>query len=180
MTNKQRAAISRLIKNYPYSEHNVAADLFNEIGNFKSRKFLTRGELIKILKWKSPRPMQRYEMNTELNVRAITKAAFTTNHEGVRIHTLTLLHGVNYPAASAILMFYDRTRYPVLDIRVWKQLHKIGLVKTNEKGKGFKNEEWLEYLKIFREAAKEFGVPVRHLEKSFFDKDQAEQEGNLY
>ena len=63
-------------------------------------------------------------------------------NELLRMHLLTALNGVNYPAASAILMFYDRKRYPVLDIRVWQQLYKAGLVhfeSTRDRISAFSN-----------------------------------------
>ena len=61
--------------------------------------------------------------------------------EKLKIHILTALIGVKYPSASAILMFIDRN-YPVLDIRVWKQLYNLNYVNSNPNGQNFTLEEW--------------------------------------
>ena len=96
------------------------------------------------------------------------------------MHILTALNGVNYPAASAILMFYDRTQYPIIDIRVWKQLYKAGLVTTNARGQSFRLKEWEKYLEIIRTLAKSTNLTARQVEKRLFDIDKNEQVGNLY
>jgi hypothetical protein len=87
---------------------------------------------------------------------------------------------VKYPAVSAILMFYDKTKYPVIDIRVWKQLYKTGLVNTNSLGRGFKLDEWEKYLAVIRKIAKELKLTPRQVEKRLYDIDKREQAGTLY
>ena len=175
MTKSQSAKIATVIKNYPYEEDKKTTELFSKFGNLKRRTHLTKEEAIEILKWKSPRPLPHYEKNTDAEYRIITEAAFSTEHEGLKMHTLRALKGVHYPAASAILMFHDPKRYPVIDIRVWQQLYAIGFVKTNPRGQSFSLDEWLIYLTVMREIADEFELPVRHIEKRFFDWHKDEQ-----
>jgi hypothetical protein len=82
--------------------------------------------------------------------------------------------------ASAILMFYDRTQYPIIDIRVWRQLYNAGLVTTNPRGQGFRLKEWEKFLEIIRDFAKKTKLTARQVEKRLFDIDKNEQVGNLY
>ena len=162
------------------SENEKTMKLFRSLASLRERGFLTKKEFIEISKWKSPRPLKHYEENDEKLVKEITKAAFATKNEKIKIHILTALKGVNYPTASAILMFYDPQKYPVLDIRVWQQLYKEKLVDTNAKGQNFTLEEWEKYLEVIRRIAKKFGLTVREVEKSFFDYHRNMQKGNLY
>jgi hypothetical protein len=180
MTSQQRNAIARLIDEYPYKEDEKTHLLFSEFGELKKQGYILRSDALRILRWKSPRPTRFYIQNSESDFRSITEAAFLSRNERLRMHSLTALKGVKYPAASAILMFYDPKQYPVIDIRVWQQLHRLNFVTTNSKGQGFSLDEWITYLDIMRDAAREFRLPVRQLEKRFFDLDQAERKENLY
>ena len=175
MTNQQRKAIEQLIDEYPYKEDEETMLLFSELAGMKKQGFIYRSDALRILRWKSPRPTRHYEKNSESDFRSITESAFSTRNERLRMHSLTALNGVKYPAASALLMFYDPNEYPVIDIRVWKQLYKLNLVNTNPGGQGFSLDEWITYLEIMRNAALEFHIPVRQLEKRFFDLDRVEQ-----
>ncbi|MCW5911945.1 MAG: hypothetical protein KIT62_12770 [Cyclobacteriaceae bacterium] len=170
------------IKRTPDFEDEKTQVLFKGIGDIKKQGYLTKEQGIKILKWKSPRPLRHYQKNSEEDFLGISKIAFNSTDERIRIHILTALNGVNYPAASAILMFYDKTKYPIIDIRVWKQLYKAGLVDTNERGQGFRLKEWEKYLEIIRALALKMNLTPRQVEKRLFDIDRNEQEqiGNLY
>jgi transcriptional antiterminator len=154
--------------------------LFESLRNIKKQGFITKEQGIKILKWKSPRPLKRYESNLEISFKEISQTAFNSKNERIKIHILTALNGVKYPAASAILMFYDKTKYPVIDIRVWKQLYKSGLVKTNPSGQGFNLNEWEKYLEIIRMIANKAKLTPRQVEKRLYDIDKKEQIGTLY
>lgn len=168
------------IKKTPDYEDKKTLTLFEKIGDIKSQGYITKAQAIEVLKWKSPRPLRYYQLNTESDFITISKLAFESPVEKLGIHILTALNGVNYPSASAILMFYDRTKYPIIDIRVWKQLHKAGLVKTNARGQGFRLNEWEKYLNLIREIAINAKLTPRQVEKRLFDIDKSEQTGNLY
>ena len=154
--------------------------LFLKFPCLKKQGFVTKEQFIEIAKWKSSRPLKHYEANDERIVKEVTGIAFATKNEKIKIHILTALKGVNYPTASAILMFYDQVKYPVLDIRVWQQLYKAKLVDTNEKGQNFTLEEWKKYLEVIREKAKEFGLTARQVEKRLFDYDKSTRSEKLY
>jgi thermostable 8-oxoguanine DNA glycosylase len=154
--------------------------IFHLTRSLKEQGFLTKEVALKILKWKSPRPLKHYEKNTDDDFELITKNAFLQTNEKLKIHILTALTGVNYPSASAILMFYDQTKYPVIDIRVWRQLHKNQFVTENPNGQNFRLSQWIKYLDVIRKISKELEISPRQLEKRLFDYDKLTQIGTLY
>ncbi|WP_423130163.1 hypothetical protein [Gaoshiqia sp. Z1-71] len=173
-------SIYEIIKNMPDKEDKTTLDLFDIVGDIKQLGFLDKDKAIRILKWKSPRPLIRYESNSELDFIDITKLAFGTQNDKLKIHILTSLMGVSYPAASALLMFYDKTIFPVIDIRVWKELYNAGLVSNNERGQGFTLEQWWTYVKIIRKISHETNLTARQVEKRLFDYNKVNQKGTLY
>jgi len=174
------STINKIIAKTADFEDSKTLELLNLSKLIKEQGYLTKEQTIKILKWKSPRPLRFYEQNSDIEIKTITKLAFQQNNDSLKIHILTALKGVNYPSASAILMFYEPKNYPVLDIRVWKQLYKNKLVTTNSKGQNFTLEQWSNYLKIIRSLAKENNLTSRQVEKRLFDYDKSTQIGNLY
>ena len=77
-------------------------------------------------------------------------------------------------------MFYDPKQYPVIDIRVWRQLYNYGLLTENPKGQSFTLNQWGIYLNLVREIAKELSLTPRQVEKRLFDYDKENQVGTLY
>jgi hypothetical protein len=173
------STINKIIAKTPIFEDSKTLELFEYFDSLKEQGFLTKEQGLKILKWKSPRPLKHYNKNSSEDFEKITRLAFQQNDEKLKIHILTALVGVKYPSASAILMFLDKN-YPVLDIRVWKQLYKLKYVKTNPNGQNFTLKEWDKYLKVIREIASEHNTNARQIEKKLFDFDKTNQTGNLY
>lgn len=97
----------------------------------------------------------------------------------MKIHILTSLNGVSYPATSALLMFYDKKVFPNIDIRLWKELHNAGFVTDNERGHGFTLEQWWKYVNIIRQLAKETSLIARQVEKRLFDYNKQNQKRKI-
>lgn len=161
-------------------EDKKTIELFKQFKSLEKQDSLTKEQLLQILRWKSPRPLRHYEANSEKDIREITTLAFATKNDSLKIHILTALTGVNYPAASAILMFYNRTKFPVLDIRVWRQLYAAKLVDTNPRGQNFTLKQCEKYIQVIRQLATELNLTARQVEKRLFDHDKKNQVGNLY
>jgi hypothetical protein len=176
---KMTNTIDKIINETPIIEDSNTLKLLEYFESIKKQGFLTKDQGLKILKWKSPRPLKHYNKNSNEDFKKITKLAFQQKDEKLKIHILTALIGVKYPSASAILMFLDQ-KYPVLDIRVWKQLYRLKYVKTNPNGQNFSLEEWNTYLKVIRNIASEYNTNARQIEKQLFDFDKANQIGHLY
>ena len=173
------STIDKIITETPIFEDLKTSEMFEYFDSLKQPRFLTKEQCLKILKWKSPRPLKHYNKNSNEDFIKITRLAFSQNDEKLKIHILTALVGVKYPSASAILMFLDKN-YPVLDIRVWKQLYNLKFVKTNPNGQSFTLDEWNIYLKTIRSIANQYNTNSRQIEKKLFDYDKANQIGNLY
>jgi hypothetical protein len=177
---QSKIVINKIINETPDFEDKVAIDLFALSSIFRKQGFINKSQAINILKWKSSRPLRHYSKNSDEDFIQITKLAFEQNSDRLKIHILTSLSGVNYPSASALLMFYDKEKYPIIDIRVWKQLYNHKLVKENSRGQNFTLNQWGKYIEIIRELATEHNVTARQVEKRLFDYDKATQKGKLY
>ena len=170
--------IDKIIQNTSYQEDVKTLEIFKIVEQEEGS--LSRNTIIKILKWKSPRPLRFYNKNEEVYIKNITQLSFKEKNDKLKIHILTALKGVNYPSASSILMFKNPDFYPVLDIRVWKQLYKNNLVSVNPRGIGFTLDQWDSYVKIIRSLSRKYNTTAREIEKKLFDYDKLTQEGNLY
>ena len=167
-------------KNLDIQEHEKTKQLIAELQTAKNRRCLSKPELVKISKWKSPRAIQLINSNSELSIKKLTKEAFATRSEKRKIELLTKLKGVSLPMASSILMLLNPKRYGVIDIRVWELLYEMGTMTTNSKGVNFKFNEWYSYLVIIRHFANKFKVSARDIERTLFNVHLEYQEGNLY
>ena len=83
----------------------------------RRRGWLTRSELLRIARWKTPRSGPRVARNSEKRVREITRRALSAADERARVLELLRLSGVGVPTASVILHFCHREPYPILDVR---------------------------------------------------------------
>ncbi len=173
-------SLEKILKSQPDYEDLATTGLFATLAGIKARGFLTKKQLLQILNWKSPRPRRHYELNSEKEIKEITKLAFSTKNDCLKIHILTALSGVNYPSASAILMFYDRKRFPVLDIRVWKQLYNLKELTTNSRGQAFTLKQCEQYFAVIRKNSKKFTLTARQVEKRLFDYDKIYQNEPIY
>jgi hypothetical protein len=178
MTDREK--ILKTISETTDATDEATTNLFKLAASIKKKGFISKDLGLKILKWKSPRPIRHYGKNSKADFEMITKIAFKQKDEKIKIHILTALTGVNYPGASAILMFYAPNQYPVIDIRVWKQLYSSGLLTENPKGQNFTLTQWEIYLNVIRQIAKELALTPRQVEKRLFDHDKKYQIGTLY
>lgn len=169
-----------ILKNIPNFEDNKTIALFEEFDALGNQDYLSKEQILKILMWKSPRPKHLYYSNSEEDINEITHHAFKTENDSLKIHILTALKGVSYPAASAILMFHNPKKFAVIDIRVWRQLYKAKLVDSNPIGQNFSLKECKIFYQIIRKLARKMNLTARQVEKRIFDYDKQTQEGNLY
>lgn len=153
--------------------------LFNEIGkNIKNMGYLKKDELLEIVRWKSARAIRKAEANSEEIIEKITRFAFETDSEEVKMRVLTSLNGVSIPMASSILTIPYPELYGIIDIRGWHTLYNLGLV--DYKKDVFNIKDWLLYLKIIRDIGKKYGITPREVDKAIFMYDRINRKGNLY
>lgn len=129
---------------------------------------LNQKKLVRIAHWKSPRSSNLCNNNDEDFVREVTLVAFSSPHERLKIEVLTLLSGIDWKCASAILHFCSQERYPVLDFRaLWS------LTLDDPDTKCF--EFWWRYTLICRKLAEEAGVSMRDLDRALWQYSKEKQ-----
>jgi hypothetical protein len=134
----------------------------------RQRGHLMKSELEAVGRWKAPRVVPKVLVNEESFIHEATRIALSTSHERMRIETLTLLHGVQYPMASVILHFCHADRYPIIDFRA---LWSLGF----EEVPAYSFEFWMEYVYCCRDLADKAGVDMRTLDKSLWQHSKQHQ-----
>lgn len=158
-------ALPGLVSRYEYATGN----LFNLKPKIDKQGFLTKADLWKVARWKSPRSAGHTEKNTDDFVREISGIAFTSKNERVRIEVLSLLNGVQWPTASVILHFFHKDPYPILDFRA---LYSISIEEPPDYGFGF----WWSYVEFCRRLAKQSGLSMRDLDRALWQYSKENQE----
>ena len=126
-----------------------------------ARGHLTRGEFLRLCEWKSARSRPRCRRNGARKIETLTRAAFATPDEAVKMDLLLLLDGVSWPTASTILHFCDPRPYPVLDVRAtWT----VGFAKPPRYTMAF----WLGYVAFTRGLAARVGLSMRVVDKALW------------
>lgn len=62
-------------------EDSKTSILFNYFKDLSSQNFLNKEQLLKILMWKSPRPLNHYLQNSEEEIKEITTLAFSLTND---------------------------------------------------------------------------------------------------
>lgn len=151
--------ISHWAAKYSYPQGDVVPI---EIGN-KARKagVLTREEFLQVARWKSARPSKHHKKNDEQMVQDVTRLAFSTSSETLRLRSLTLLTGVSDRTASAILHMCHRDPYPMMDVRAF------GALGVEKRPRNW-SAVWPEYTKACRELADRASVDMRILDRALW------------
>jgi len=173
-------SVEALLQRELVEEDPATAALMGELAEVRRRGWFTRGELLRMCRWKSPRALRHYAANRAAAVRRISRAVLTARSEERRLELLTRLRGVSVPTASAVLTLIDPRRYGVLDIRAWQLLFGLGSVDRKPAGRGFTLRDWLEYLGELRRHARRLGVTARAVEYTLFQCHRKFQKGRLY
>lgn len=103
------------------SEHSPYFESISQV--LQRRGFLLKEEFISICEWKTRRQRNRYQENSEEDIRNIT-AAVISIHPNIeeQIDNLIQLNGVGVPVASAILTVIFPEDYCVLVYRAWRAI----------------------------------------------------------
>ena len=130
---------------------------------------LTRPQFLKVCEWKSVRTRPSCRRNRAGKIETLTRAAFATSDEALKISLLRLLDGVEWPTASTILHFCDVRPYPILDYRaIWS----LGLRKPPS----YSMEVWLAYLAFTRDLSARLDLPIRTLDKALWQYSKERQQ----
>ena len=174
-------AISSLIRSHqPIAEDLRFTELVRRLRPARTRKYLTKGDLVAVCRWKSPRVLPLILQNSHHHIRKLTEAALGTRVEAVRMKALISLRGVSVPMASSALSALNAQRYGVIDIRVWKLLYKYRLVTGRAAGTHLSVSDWEQFLVVIRSCAKALSISARSVEHTLFRIHQKRASGPLY
>ena len=134
------------------------------------RGSFSRPDFLAVCRWKSPRIVHQCTTNTDDFIESVTRTALTTKDERLRIEVLTLLNGVGWPTASALLHFGTRDVYPILDFRV---LWSLGFWELPT----YEHKFWSAYTSYCRALAHEAGVSMRVLDRALWQYSKDNQPG---
>jgi hypothetical protein len=162
-------AILTLIKSHwPTAEDPKFTALTQRLRPAYGRKYLTKGDLAAVCKWKSQRVLPLILKNNHHQIRKFTAEALAARVERARIKALIRLHGVSIPMASSILTALNSERYGVIDIRVWRLLHEHKLVTSRPRGTHLTLSDWEEFLAVIRSCATALSMPARSVEHTLY------------
>jgi hypothetical protein len=134
----------------------------------RARGHLEREEFLQICRWKTARSKSRVAGNNQFTVRTITRAAFATKDESLKMDLLRTLDGVEWPTASTLLHFCDEQPYPILDYRA---LWSLGYDKPPH----YTMESWLAYLDFTRRLAKRLRQEIRTIDRALWQCSKEQQ-----
>jgi len=134
----------------------------------RSVRYLSKVDFTEICSWKSPRSKHQCASNNEDIISELTRASLGSPLEELRITYLTLLRGVSWPTASAILHFCHEEEYPILDFRA---LWSLGV---KDEGK-YNFELWWSYTKKCRSLALKSGMSLRELDMALWQYSKENQ-----
>jgi hypothetical protein len=120
-----------------------------------------REDLKVIVRWKSARRAALIDDNSDLDIaRSLRFASDSRTSERSAIETLTKLHGVGIPVASAILTLINPDRYTIIDYRA---LESLGVTDWPDSA-----EYYLAYLAACRELARRYHKSPRTLDRALW------------
>lgn len=148
---------------YDYTDRLREEKIMNVIApKVKQARFLERDDFLEVCAWKTKRSKSRCAKNSEEYVKEITSIALTTKNERVRIESLTLLDGVDWPTASVFLHFFHTEKYPILDYRA---LNALGV---DSKTVHYNFDFWNSYVEECRRLSKEANLDMRTLDRALW------------
>jgi len=168
--------IEKYSNRYQYGDLSSEKAIFDSIKQYK--EFLDVKILYQIVSWKSPRSKNKVKNNTKTFIKEVTEKSFSSKDERFIIEALTLLQGVKYAVASAILFFRYPTKYTIIDYRAWWTLQKAGYIKEKFPGV-IRYKHWEKYLNICRKISGNEGCTLRKLDKALWQYSKENQNGNI-
>jgi len=131
-----------------------------------------REDLKVIVRWKSARRAALIDDNSDLDIaRSLRFASDSRTSERSAIETLTKLHGVGIPVASAILTLINPDRYTIIDYRA---LESLGVTDWPDSV-----EYYLGYLAACRELARRYHKSLRTLDRALWQWSKELSQGEV-
>jgi hypothetical protein len=164
-----------LVKQYD-DEEKVYSDFDMLSSTLNGKTFLTKEDLLKIVKWKmarlwAKRHLKEIEKNLDSKIIEVTGKALKVSDDKSRIELLTEIHQVGVPLASTILSMLDPKKYAVVDINGWYALY-------GKEKKSFSANDFAVYNAKVRELCSRCSMTAREIDKALFMKGKIERTNN--
>ena len=121
----------------------------------------TKNRFLEVCYWKTPRSKKHCEKNSEELIVEVSRIAFSSKLEEVRIKSWMMLQGVQWPTASVFLHLFHRDQYPILDVRA---LEALG----SKRPAAYTLEFWNSYVSYMRNLAKSLNLDMRTLDRGLW------------
>ena len=131
-----------------------------EAGSRVLTSSFARSDVNTVYKWKSPRRMDRFKLNSDCEMQQALRLAIDATHAGnvvAAVTALLSLKGVGVKMASAILTALFPDLYTVCDFRASEAM---GVDDRNDIA------FYVEYLEACRGIARKYGVSLRDLDRA--------------
>jgi hypothetical protein len=151
--------ITKYASEYSYDQSEDA--VLSLISPIQSQKYITKDQLETICHWKAPRNINA-KYNESTFVEEITAVSLSAKNERIRIEILTLLDGVQWPTASAILHLFHLDKYPIIDVRaIWS----CGLDNVPTYSYDF----WIQYVNFIRNISNRNQLDMRTIDRALWE-----------
>ena len=142
----------------------------------EQRGYLDTDELYRVACWKAWQHTKRVKNNNDDCVKEITRQAFTATDEPSRIGVLKVLGGIGWARASAILHFFHKDPYPILDFRaLWSVGMEGWSVGVEDTKPSHSFECWWKYVLFCRKVACQNQVGMRTLDRALWQYSKCNQ-----
>jgi hypothetical protein len=140
------------------------------VARARKRGYPEYSEFLEICGWKSARNKSRHASNSPEFVDEVLRLALAPKTSPrLAIESLTLLAGVQWPTASAILHFCHVAPYPILDFRALWSL-------STDVPSRYTYPFWREYSEFTRTLAQKSGVTMRILDRALWKYSEVHQD----
>lgn len=166
-------------RRYAYSAESLFGDsdpCFPDAGDrIRARGHILPDELYAIARWKSPRRADLVRLNQAQVVREITAEALAVK-DAFPCRAASLLDrlwGIGIPTASAVLTVVDPQNFGIVDVRVWKTLHRWQPDRFSEEhGSYWPITDFERYLETIRELARSSNLSCREVDMALWQMDR--------
>lgn len=140
-------------------------EVLNRVGpRVRERGCYDRKDLLTVGMWKSPRTKPRLESNADEMIHDITSTALAAPLT-IQHLILTLLHGVNVPMASSLLMAWQPDEHTVIDVRAVKSLVANGEIADLAPDL---YPPYMEYLAVCKAISQRCGRSLRTVDRALY------------
>jgi hypothetical protein len=152
---------------YWAARYDIASDdeVLNKVGpRVREDDCYDRADLLAVGRWKTRRVLSKLDSNTDEMIRDLTSTALAAP-EPIQHLVLTLLHGVQVPMASSLLMVWQPEKHTVIDVRAVKSLVVNGEIDDPNLSQ---YPPYMDYLKVCRAIGDRCNRSLRIVDRALY------------